>query len=72
LRLSSIPTVWTKRWVCVLASHGSISSAPSRNLPKWRHVYKATQINPRSAAYPRGYWVNALSVALPLYLPTRS
>jgi hypothetical protein len=32
LKLSSIPTIWTERWVFVSASHGSRSFAPSRNL----------------------------------------
>jgi hypothetical protein len=32
LKLSSITTVWTEKWVFVSASHGSCSSAPSRNL----------------------------------------
>jgi hypothetical protein len=32
LSLSSIPSVWTERWVFVSASHGNLSSAPSRNL----------------------------------------
>jgi hypothetical protein len=32
LRLSSIPTIWTERLVSISASHGNLSSAPSRNL----------------------------------------
>jgi hypothetical protein len=35
--------------------------------PAW-----GTQVNARSAAYPRRYWVNAHSVALPLPPPTQS
>jgi hypothetical protein len=33
LKLSSITTIWTERWVFVSASHGNPSSAPSKTLP---------------------------------------
>jgi hypothetical protein len=51
LRLSSIPTIWTERLVFVSASHGSLSSAPSRNLLNMTpdlQGYKATKVNARS------------------------
>jgi hypothetical protein len=72
LRLSFITTIWTEGLVFVSASHGSFSSAPSRNLLNMTpdlQGYKATKVNARSA-FLAPKLLGQCSLSNPTFFPT--